>query len=515
MNQARLVKIHERLDNDFDFFAEKAPLLIKDKDGNIRPLVKNRAQKHIEAELNKQLGEVGFVRALILKGRQQGSSTYIGGRFMHKAVRIPGTNVYILAHDLSTTSKLFNMAKMYHENMHPAIKPEVRASNKKELLFKDILSEYAVGTAGNKEGGRGGTVRLFHGSEVAFWVNTQEIKSGVLQSVPLSNGTEIIFESTANGMGNMFYDMCMDAMKGVGLYRLIFVPWFWQEEYWLEPPADFRHTEEELTLRDTYGLNPGQLFWRRMKIIELSENGKNGIFKFKQEYPNNANEAFQTSGDSLIDSEHIYRARKSNYVDSFAPVIFGVDPAGTGKDKAALVIRQGRQILYHKTWDEIGPMQLVGKLAILMNKYRPDKTFIDYGHGYAVADRLKELRFRGVEHIHFKETADEDDVYANRRAEMWYRVQDWFKGEVNMPDDDAFQADLQCMPEGEDTSDQRLKLVSKAKIKEKYKKSPDLGDALALTFARKVRRVTPGQQRQHMVTSVSGFKSKKSRHGRF
>jgi len=77
-----------------------------------------------------------------------------------------------------------------------------------------------------------------------------------------------------------------------------------------------------------------------------------------------------------------------------------------------------------------------------------------------------------TQHIHFKEKADEDDIYANKRAEMWMRMLNWFKQECNIPDDDEFQGDIQCMPQPEDDSNSRLKMISKEKIRKIYKKKP-------------------------------------------
>src|SRR5262245_6141361 len=91
--QARLDRA--RLDNDYPFFAGQI-LRIRTKNGAIAPLVFNRAQEHIHDELEAQLANLGRVRALILKGRQQGCSTYIGGRYYHRASRNKGLRVYIL-----------------------------------------------------------------------------------------------------------------------------------------------------------------------------------------------------------------------------------------------------------------------------------------------------------------------------------------------------------------------------------------------------------------------------------
>ena len=71
------------------FFAGEI-LRIRTKSGVIEPLVFNRAQQHIHEKLEAQLAGLGRVRALILKGRQQGCSTYVGGRYYHRASRAKG-----------------------------------------------------------------------------------------------------------------------------------------------------------------------------------------------------------------------------------------------------------------------------------------------------------------------------------------------------------------------------------------------------------------------------------------
>ena len=49
--------------------------------------------------------------------------------------------------------------------------------------------------------------------------------------------------------------------------------------------------------------------WRARKITDI------GAQKFKQEYPGNIMEAFQTSGETFNDPESIMRARKSSITD--------------------------------------------------------------------------------------------------------------------------------------------------------------------------------------------------------
>lgn len=502
----KLMEIHRKLTFDLPYFAAEAPLMIKPKTGQPMPLKLNNAQRMLHDMLEKQREEKGFVRALVLKGRQQGISTYINARFYHHTRR-GGVNTFILSHEASTTDKLFKMVKRFHENVHDSLRPETTASNRKELIFSDIDSEYFVGTAGNKNVGRGGTVQRFHGSEAHFWENTDEIEAGVMESVAFDKDTEIILESTANGMSGMFYEKCMNALDGKGDYILCFIPWFVQEEYRRPVPAGFTLTEEEEELKEVYKIDNEQIAWRRFKI----DNAKNGLKQFQQEYPCNVMEAFQTSGEGLIDPEKIVSARKCAVKDVQAPLIFGVDPARTGGDKTVIVFRRGREVPVIMKWDKMNSMRLAGIVARLIDKYMPDRVFIDVGYGYGTIDRLKEMNYgKFVEGVNFGSRADQAELYANKRAEMWIEMRDWIhEGDVNIPDDETLHADLAIMPDFLTTSNGKMQLIGKDKIRKEYHRSPDVGDALALTFAAPVRRVEGGNRPVRRKTSGLGLKKGK------
>jgi hypothetical protein len=203
MTPNRLKTLH-RLVNDFEFYAPNV-LKIVDKDGNIVPFVLNKAQLHIHQRLEQQLRETGKVRALILKGRQQGASTYIQGRFYWKLQFRKGKKAVILTHEQGATDNLFAMTKRYHDNVPDEIRPITCAANAKELVFEKLQSSYKALTAGTKEVGRSNTAQYFHGSEAGFWPHAASHFAGLGQAVPNSPGTEMILESTANGVGNEFY----------------------------------------------------------------------------------------------------------------------------------------------------------------------------------------------------------------------------------------------------------------------------------------------------------------------
>lgn len=469
---------------------------LKGKDGRIGPLVLNQAQRHVHAKLEDQKARTGRVRALILKGRQQGVSTYISARFYHRATMHQGVGVFILTHEQPATDNLFAMAKRYND--HNPIAPSTKNDNAKELLFAALDSGYAVATAGARAVGRSKTILLLHGSEVGFWPNAASHFAGVVQAVPDLPGTEIVLESTANGVGGEFHERWQQAEAGVGDYQAIFVPWFWQDEYRRPAPDDFVMDEEEWEYADLHGLDLDQMCWRRAKIAELKDPQL-----FKQEYPATAAEAFQTTGhDSFIKPEHVLRARKAN-LKGVGPLIIGVDPKREGKDRFAIAWRRGRKL--EKVESDASPIDNVRaatKLKGIIDRDNPARMFIDAGGGGGIFDVLTGWgeKYRkvcrlvnfGSSPIHPPKRDKDGKEMAgplNRRVEMWDLSKDWLEDEggADIPDSDVLQADA-CAPGfTHHPTTSKLILESKEHMKNVRKiRSPDEWDAVVLTFAEPV-----------------------------
>ena len=298
-NEQKLAKL-AILKNNFEIYAAKC-LKIKTKEGSIEPFVFNGPQKYIDSQLQEQLSKTGKIRVLILKGRQQGASTYTEGRFYWRTSLNRGKQAYILTHEQAATDNLFNMAKRYHDNCHPAVMPSTKFANAKELHFDKRDSGYKVGTAGSKATGRSGTIQYFHGSELAFWPNADEHFAGVVQCVPDSPGSEIVLESTANGVGGKFHELWMQAVNGEGDYIAIFIPWFWSEEY-KKDATSFKPTPDELKKQKLYGVTLEQLAWRRSKIEEMGKDLAD------QEYPYCWQDAFLSTGRTVFDKEEVANA---------------------------------------------------------------------------------------------------------------------------------------------------------------------------------------------------------------
>jgi hypothetical protein len=474
----------KRFQQDLIFYAKNC-LWIRTKDGPIEPFVFNRAQNYIHQKLQFQRGQTGKVRALILKGRQQGCSTYVGARFFHQTTHRKGCQAFILTHALDATSNLFKMARRYYEHCPVGIRPDITLSNVKELVFGGLDSGYKVGTAENKSVGRSSTVQLFHGSEVAFWNNADDHAAGIMQSIPESIGSECILESTANGVGGYFHQMWQRAEAGLSDYISVFVPWFWQEEYQAETREDFALFPEEEELKHHYKLTNEQLQWRRMKILNLSVSGVDGHKVFKQEYPFNAAEAFQLTGeDSYIDADIIMRARKVENIEKYGPIILGVDPARFGDDRTSIIRRQGRVAYGLESYSKRDTMEVTGIVHKIIQTENVAKCIIDVGGlGAGVYDRLVELGYQNkVVAANSGNKPLDGNLYVNKRAEMWSDMKKWLQDEpCQIPDDDSLHADL-CNIKYRFDSNTRLLMERKEDMKKRGVRSCDEADALALTF---------------------------------
>lgn len=499
------LQVRQRLKDDFPHFAAKC-MKIRAKDGQIVPFVLNTAQQYVHERLERQLRETGRVRALILKARQQGFSTYIGARFYHKVTHRTGYQCFILTHEQPATDNLFAMVDRYHKHNNPLVKPSTGASNAKELYFDLLDSGYAVGTAGSKAVGRSKTIQVFHGSEAAFWPNAPLHFAGVVQTIPDLPDTESILESTANGVGGEFHERWQQAEAGIGDYIAIFVPWFWSDEYRRPVPPGFELTRDEEEHAELHGLDMEQMVWRRAKIAELKDP-----LLFKQEYPATAVEAFQTTGHNAFitanDAEVVMRARKRER-EAYGSLIIGMDPAGQGNDATAVIRRQGSKAFKPERHYKLKVHEKANLLKTIIDTENPVKVFVDVGGGYG--EFIDLVRDYGepyasiIEPVSFGSNPQDIALRdnngdplpgpKNRRAEMYSRLRDWLEDEVgaDIPDDDALHADLTAAGYKHDTH-QNLLLESKADIKKRGFRSPDLADALALTFASPVVQPKPAR----------------------
>lgn len=313
-----------KVKNDKRWYIENF-LKIRDKNSRLVPLILNPAQVEFDKLINKCKEDGKLPRFIVLKARQMGLSTYTEALIFANTTTKKFVNSLIIAHEDKATQNLFNMSKLYYEELPDVLRPMKKYSNEKALVFENpindesekkknpgLRSRITVATAGTAESGRSATIHNLHVSELAFFPDPERSMTALLQSVPDTEDSLVVVESTANGVGDYFHKMWGQAVRGENEFIPIFLPWFIDPTYSrefrteaekqqfieevnttsLDMDGNIIHTEE-FELKEKFDLTYEQLNWRKYTI----RNKCNGDIEiFHQEYPSTPEEAFIASG---------------------------------------------------------------------------------------------------------------------------------------------------------------------------------------------------------------------------
>jgi len=211
------------------------------------------------------------------------------------------------------------------------------------------------------------------------------------------------------------------------------------------------------------------------------------------------------SADTLIPLELVEAAIGRDIKTETSKRIAGLDVARFGDDANALVIRQGGMLTHVEQWYKQDTMVTTGRaVGAFRRKKLFDRIHVDeIGMGAGVVDRLKELGIP-VLGVNVGESAPERDEYMRYRDQLWWAVKEWFEARTCRIDP-KLDRDLVNLLVAEltgikytYTSSGKIKVQGKREFKEDgiivfdgLKRSPNIGDALMLTFAEGV--VTGGK----------------------
>lgn len=322
----------KRFLRDFNYYGE-ACLSIRTKKATIETFRMKFAQRLIHEKLAAQYKKENRVRAIILKARQEGVSTYTAARFFRRLHLMPNQDALVLAHDKDTAQLLFRIYDRFSGFLPPEVKPMTRYVSKQTAMTFDnpddkargtrpgLGSSISIETANDPNAGRGGTYQMIHASEVAFWDKPEDVWVSLSQAVPDEN-SEFIVESTANGVGNFFHQQWLAAEEGQNGFIPIFLPWWVHEEYSLpldEDGKDFvRSTMSDVERSyvdegfmfegQRFHLTLEQLAWRRQTIRDKLFGDER---LFRQEYPATPEEAFLVSGNCFFDEDLLAKFDKT------------------------------------------------------------------------------------------------------------------------------------------------------------------------------------------------------------
>lgn len=310
LSDAELERLYAAFHNDEEFAHQSLTVLAKS--GELQPMQFGPAQRKLAALIRKQHELRRPVRIIVLKARQVWISTYVAGRFWRDTVHRPGQHTLVVAQDERTAANVYGYYDRFDKHYKPFggfIEKPLRVNDASDSLEYANDSWVRFHTAKTTSIGRSFTLRRVHFSEFAFYGdNARALMASVMSAVPSDPDTEVIVESTADGVGDEFHLMWQRAVAGESEWVPFFFAWHEHPEYvWqVDAPAAFQSTLtiEERKLKQLYNLSLEQLAWRRWKI-RTDLNGDEELFK--QEYPSCPEEAFLSSGRPRFDLKAVAR----------------------------------------------------------------------------------------------------------------------------------------------------------------------------------------------------------------
>ena len=165
-----------------------------------------------------------------------------------------------------------------------------------------------------------------------------------------------------------------------------------------------------------------------------------------------------------------------------APRIMCVDVARFGSDQTVIGMRCGRTFVTLAKHRELETTQVAYQVFEWWSKEHPDHLLVDeVGVGAGVVDLLTEM---GVEVIGVNSgvKAMQPARFLNRRAEMWWLMNEWLKEGGMIPPDKDLVGDLTSPEYGYSDRTMKVQIEGKDDMRARGLDSPDVGDTLAMSF---------------------------------
>lgn len=298
-----------------------------------------RAQVYFVEQFLDMLWSTGRVRMIVLKARQWGCTTLTNALLLWFMLFSEFAECVTVAEKTKKSEGILKMLHRMVKHLPKWVRPKLLRSAVHTIVFDGFPPEWdrlgrkndsqiQVDTANACDVGSSLTLTGLHGSEVSRWPDrAEEVLDAARNALADVGRSMCVLESTAYGVGGVFYDECMKAMRGESDYRFIFIPWFAIDEYRLRPgdsrlesapgncrdvarlhtmltAGDFSLLDDDerqlmaLGAEDRFGpIDAEQLLWRRWAIPNKCRNNK---LTFRQEYPATPMEAFIGSGQPVF-----------------------------------------------------------------------------------------------------------------------------------------------------------------------------------------------------------------------
>ena len=261
---ADLVAEYQACMKDPGYFAEKYCKIISLDEGlvsfKLYPYQKKMFTQFQENRFN-----------VVLACRQSGKSISACAYLLWFALFNSEKTIAVLANKGATAREMLSRVTLMLENVPFFLQPGSKALNKGSLEFSNNSRIIASATSGSSI--RGLSVNLLYLDEFAFVEKASEFYTSTYPVVSAGKDTKIIVTSTANGIGNTFYNIWQGAVQGVNEFKPFRVDW------WDVPGRDEK--------------------WKETTVANTSQ------LQFDQEFGN----TFFGTGDTLINAQTLMELR--------------------------------------------------------------------------------------------------------------------------------------------------------------------------------------------------------------
>jgi len=170
--------------------------------------------------------------------------------------------------------------------------------------------------------------------------------------------------------------------------------------------------------------------------------------------------------------------------------VMGVDIARFGSDSTVLIIRQGPKVIDYKEYKGLDTTEVASMVVDYYNLHKPSGIYIDaIGIGAGVYDQCKNFGLPVIEIVVSNRSSDPKQ-YFNLRSQLWGEMRQWLHNEADIPDSHDLMTQL-CGMTYSYNAKLQVQLANKKDMKKQGLSSPDIADALSLTFAPQIYNYSP------------------------
>lgn len=490
---------YSRIENWQQFIEEF--FLIKDRlSGAMIPFVFDDIQNDIFAQCLAQWNEYKCIDLVILKGRRAGVSSIVNALHCCLAFFFPQSVIKVGADSKENANIHITMSAQFLDNdiLRDILSIAYNVKRSEAIMiglesirlcngsYFSTSSLIGASVSDRKSVGAGSGIRGFHGTELFVPYSSLEKTFdaidkkgyGFLESTPRPN----------TAIHTAYQKSLSEYSKRITL----FYPW-WKDKTNVDKyKLDQQPSNEALEYAKTY--NP-DLTLEQLAFLD-SKIASSSLVSFNEEYPATPELAFtQEMTGFYFEYDLIHNATRMSqkYYQQphdlhLYPVVIGVDPAYTGKDKCVVVVRQGQFVHDIIAFRGIDSAKIFSEIYMIYQKFtnkglKIRSIFIDKTGSDGLVTILKEnLGSTIVRGVSFGETPMDSTRFLNKGAEMMYKVKEALLNGLTFPENKNLIYQLSNM-KFEHNIKSQLKREPKDKLKERIGMSPDEFDALALTFA--------------------------------